>query len=66
MTHPHTAGRAESPAIRLGRPEVLLGRKLREARQLQRKGMTMFEIAEILDVRRLSVVKALYDDVVAK
>lgn len=39
---------------------------LSAAQALQRKGKTLSEIAELLDVRREAVVKALYWDVVAK
>ncbi len=66
MTQSPTSVRTESLRIPLGKPPVLLGRKLMEARKLQRKGFTMSEIAEELDVRDGSVIRALYWDVVAK
>lgn len=39
---------------------------LDEALALQRKGMTLSEIAELLDISRAAVVKALYSDVVER
>lgn len=43
----------------------LSGATLNEARTLQRRGFTLSEIAEQLDVRRTVVVRSLYDDRVA-
>lgn len=60
---PHTP-EAGTPRLQLGKPPVLLGSKLARARQLQRQGFTLSEIAEELDVRDGSVIRALYDDVV--
>lgn len=61
----HFAERARVGAMRtLGKPVAFSFPKLQEARQLQRQGKTLREIAEALDVDRVSVVKALYTEVI--
>lgn len=48
----------------LGKPIPFSFPRLQEARQLQHQGKTLREIAEALDVDRVSVVKALYTEVI--
>lgn len=59
------ARRAKAGAMRaLGKPIPFSFPRLQEARQLQHQGKTLREIAEALDVDRVSVVKALYTEVI--
>jgi ParB-like chromosome segregation protein Spo0J len=62
MTHPHTAGRAESLVLaRVRNQRGLNPIALREQGEaLQRKGFTLSEIAERLDLRRAHVANLLY------
>lgn len=61
----HFAERAQVGAMRaLGKPVAFSFPRLQEARQLQHQGKTLREIAEALDVDRVSVVKALYTEVI--
>lgn len=64
---PHTAVRAESRVPNPQQPGgsgKMHGPTLARARQLQRKGMTLSEIAEELDCRRSVIERMLYWEVV--
>lgn len=65
---PHTAGRAESPRVpnpqQPGGSGRMHGPRLANARRLQRKGMTLSEIAEEMDCRRSTIERMLYWEVV--
>ena len=75
--HKHTPGKVAYDRLREAAPHVpngqpsggsgrLHGTILRDARRLQRKGLTLSEIAEELDCRRSSVERMLYWEVVGK